>query len=72
MCRLHKQGHEPLFVVKNGSGELAVMSIETYKELPERVRTNPVIRRIGAYRVTDVSPDHIRLHSCQFFVEMIE
>jgi prevent-host-death family protein len=31
---------EPLFITKNGYGDLVVMSIETYEELTETVKTD--------------------------------
>lgn len=34
---------EPLFITKNGYGDLVVMSIETYEELIETVRTDTAI-----------------------------
>ena len=34
---------EPLFITKNGYGDLVVMSIEAYEEMIETVRTDAVI-----------------------------
>ena len=34
---------EPLFITKNGYGDLVVMSIETYEEMIETVRTDAAI-----------------------------
>lgn len=34
---------EPLFITKNGYGDLVVMSIETYEEMMETVRTDAAI-----------------------------
>jgi prevent-host-death family protein len=34
---------EPLFITKNGYGDLVVMSIETYEELTETTRTDSAI-----------------------------
>jgi prevent-host-death family protein len=34
---------EPLFITKNGYGDLVVMSIETYEELTETARTDAAI-----------------------------
>lgn len=34
---------EPLFITKNGYGDLVVMSIETYEEMMETARTDAVI-----------------------------
>lgn len=34
---------EPLFITKNGYGDLVVMSIETYEELIETARTDAAI-----------------------------
>ena len=34
---------EPLFITKNGYGDLVVMSIETYEEMLETVRTDTAI-----------------------------
>jgi len=34
---------EPLFITKNGYGDLVVMSIETYEEMMEIVRTDAAI-----------------------------
>jgi prevent-host-death family protein len=35
---------EPLFITKNGYGDLVVMSIEVYEELTETARTDAAIR----------------------------
>lgn len=35
---------EPLFITKNGYGDLVVMSIETYEEMLETARTDAAIR----------------------------
>ncbi|MBQ1335096.1 MAG: type II toxin-antitoxin system Phd/YefM family antitoxin [Clostridia bacterium] len=35
---------EPIFITKNGYGDLVVMSIEAYEELMENVRTDAAIR----------------------------
>lgn len=35
--------HEPLFITKNGYGDLVVMSIETYEEMIETARTDAAI-----------------------------
>lgn len=35
--------HEPLFITKNGYGDLVVMSIEAYEELMETVRVDTAI-----------------------------
>ena len=34
---------EPLFITKNGYGDLVVMSIETYEEMIETMRTDTAI-----------------------------
>ena len=34
---------EPLFITKNGDGDLVVMSIETYEEMMETARTDVAI-----------------------------
>ena len=34
---------EPLFITKNGYGDLAVMSIETYEDLTERIASDRAI-----------------------------
>lgn len=34
---------EPLFITKNGYGDLVIMSIETYEEMIETVRTDVAI-----------------------------
>lgn len=34
---------EPLFITKNGYGDLVIMSIETYEEMIETVRTDAAI-----------------------------
>lgn len=36
---------EPLFITKNGYGDLVVMSIETYEEMLETARTDAAISR---------------------------
>ena len=36
---------EPLFITKNGYGDLVVMSIETYEEMLETARTDVAINR---------------------------
>lgn len=36
---------EPLFITKNGYGDLVVMSIETYEEMIETARTDVAIGR---------------------------
>jgi prevent-host-death family protein len=36
---------EPLFITKNGYGDLVVMSIETYEEMLETARTDAAINR---------------------------
>ena len=36
---------EPLFITKNGYGDLVVMSIETYEEMIETARTDAAISR---------------------------
>lgn len=35
--------HEPLFITKNGYGDLVVMSIEMYEEMVETVQTDAAI-----------------------------
>lgn len=40
MCHARK---EPLFITKNGYGDLVVMSIEAYEELVETTRTDRTI-----------------------------
>lgn len=35
---------EPLFITKNGYGDLVVMSIETYEEMMETAQTDAAIR----------------------------
>ena len=35
--------HEPLFITKNGYGDLVIMSIETYEEMVETARTDAAI-----------------------------
>lgn len=40
MCHARK---EPLFITKNGYGDLVVMSIEAYEELVETTRTDRAI-----------------------------
>ena len=42
MCHAKK---EPLFITKNGYGDLVVMSIETYDELMEALNTDIAIRQ---------------------------
>lgn len=41
LCHARK---EPLFITKNGYGDLVVMSIETYEELMETAKTDAAIR----------------------------
>ncbi|MCI8284665.1 MAG: type II toxin-antitoxin system Phd/YefM family antitoxin [Firmicutes bacterium] len=35
--------NEPLFITKNGYGDLVIMSIETYEEMIETIRTDAAI-----------------------------
>ena len=37
--------HEPLFITKNGYGDLVVLSIETYEEMIETARTDAAVCR---------------------------
>lgn len=39
---------EPVFITKNGYGDLVVMSIEAYEELVETARTDSAIREAEA------------------------
>lgn len=45
LCHAKK---EPLFITKNGYGDLVVMSIETYDELLETARTDAAISEAEA------------------------
>ena len=40
--------HEPVFITKNGYGDLVVMSIETYESLMDDVMTDAAISRAEA------------------------
>ena len=45
---------EPVFITKNGYGDLVVMSIETYEEMLETVRTDTAISEAEqAYAAND-------------------
>lgn len=44
---------EPLFITKNGYGDLVVMSIETYEEMIETARTDTAIREAEQEYTTD-------------------
>lgn len=44
---------EPLFITKNGYGDLVVMSIETYEEMIETARTDAAIREAEAEYAAD-------------------
>ncbi|WP_434311428.1 type II toxin-antitoxin system prevent-host-death family antitoxin [Hominifimenecus sp. rT4P-3] len=43
ISELCHEKREPLFITKNGYGDLVVMSIETYEEMLETVRTDTAI-----------------------------
>ena len=44
---------EPLFITKNGYGDLVVMSIETYEEMIETARTDAAISEAEQEYVAD-------------------
>lgn len=44
---------EPLFITKNGYGDLVVMSIETYEEMIETARTDAAISEAEQEYATD-------------------
>lgn len=44
---------EPLFITKNGYGDLVVMSIEAYEEMIETVRTDAAISEAEKEYATD-------------------
>ena len=49
---------EPVFITKNGYGDLVVMSIETYEEMLETVRTDTAISEAEQeYAANDVLLD---------------
>lgn len=48
----HKK-REPLFITKNGYGDLVVMSIETYEQMIETARTDSAIGRAEKEYVSD-------------------
>lgn len=52
ISELYHTRHEPIFITKNGYGDLVVMSIETYEEMLETVKTDVAIneaeRELGA------------------------
>lgn len=45
--------HEPLFITKNGYGDLVVMSIETYEEMIETARADAAISEAEKEYATD-------------------
>ena len=45
--------HEPLFITKNGYGDLVVMSIEAYEEMLETIRTDTAIHEAEKEYATD-------------------
>ena len=45
---------EPVFITKNGKGDLAVMSIETYEELAGRLSCIPSSRKVWTMLPPDV------------------
>lgn len=47
---------EPVFITKNGKGDLAVMSIETYEELTSRLALYSQIKE----GMDDIAADRIR------------
>lgn len=44
---------EPLFITKNGYGDLVVMSIETYEEMVETAKTDGVISEAEKEHTSD-------------------
>jgi prevent-host-death family protein len=44
---------EPLFITKNGYGDLVIMSIETYEEMTETARTDAAISEAEKEYATD-------------------
>lgn len=44
---------EPMFITKNGYGDLVIMSIETYEELLERAATDNAIAEAEAEYATN-------------------
>ena len=50
MCHARR---EPVFITKNGYGDLVVMSIETYEELVESLATDRAIAEAEAEHAAD-------------------
>jgi PHD/YefM family antitoxin component YafN of YafNO toxin-antitoxin module len=48
------ESREPIFITKNGQGDLAVMSIEVYEEITKRIAVNPDESRIELYNLLGI------------------
>ena len=58
-CNKHQ---EPIFITKNGKGDLAVMSIETYEKL---------VGRLELYKLIDAGLDDVKNHRTKPAEQMI-
>ena len=59
LCHTKK---EPIFITKNGKGDLAVMSIETYEKL---------VGRLELYKLIDAGLDDVKNHRTKPAEQMI-
>ncbi len=48
ISELCHEKHEPVFITKNGYGDLVIMSIETYEEIVENIRIDEAIAEAEA------------------------
>jgi prevent-host-death family protein len=48
ISELCHEKHEPVFITKNGYGDLVIMSIETYEQIVENIRIDEAIAEAEA------------------------
>lgn len=63
IARFCHQYSEPVYITKNGQGDLAVMSIETYERL---------IGKFELYKLLDVGVDAMKAKKVRLFSEAID